>query len=103
MDEISIYAVHAVEMILRQNCSWRAARMPFTAAFPPKRRELLVTACYPAPEVKLWNPMIVRLAVVCSESGHRKTLIPVCRSALKRLHGSNIVTTNLIPPRGDCS
>src|SRR5262245_59653079 len=75
MDEIPIYAVYAVEMILRQNGSWRAARMPFTVTFPPKRREFLVTAGYPASEIKLRNPMIVGLAAVCFDFGHRKTLI----------------------------
>src|SRR5262245_54572816 len=79
MDEIPIYAVYAVEMILRQNGSWRAARMPFTVTFPPKRREFLVTAGYPASEIKLRNPMIVGLAAVCFDFGHRKTLITLWR------------------------
>src|SRR5262245_20421903 len=79
MDEIPIYAVYAVEMILRQNCSWRAARIPFPAAFPPKRREFLVTADDPASEIKLRNPMIVGLAAVCSDSSHGKTPITLWR------------------------
>ena len=41
--------------------------MPFPAAFPPKRREFLVTAGYPASEIKLWNPMIVGLACLVDE------------------------------------